>query len=717
MMKFENIADLLKASPFDSAHDLYPNPLTPEVFYEHLHVRSPQTSKLLDDFDRKMFSGYEPRRVMFVKGFAGNGKTTFLQTFIRDHSAYRHVYCDLQKLRSTQVATPSDGESAADNDEIKLLMNRYLRKLPGIDETFRFIYANHQDLKDEDFISSDLHQHLAKAGPGVDSAIYIRNWMGQFIFKDIFTSLFIHLFRQPDQDAPTIVYFDNLDIPRAEYVADRFLVYFQDALYCAREVSRHALFRDAAIDFHNRYRFVICMREVNEAILNAHIGDHGFPRSSFPLAFDAESFRTIAEKRITYMETHAPDRNRIPNGQGCWSSLLGSILSDKYYRFVFLPLYNYNYRELAGALIKAIEDYQISEADTGDAYALRGILMFGLLKNLIATDFLESYRKTRKDPNGYCFVDRVMLTVLINASNYRRRIDDGEEGDDSDPYGLFYLVKDLQGLYNINSILTSIARCFLSYRLSRIHLLTVLNTKIDDAEEFVRNYTQRIQAAEQDDDHVGTINARNEIRSVLLKVNPAGFTCIRYILPHFEFYGALVHNTSALYRDPLEKVAKPNGHIYAFEEKIDNVFGKVEDHVKSMKRFFDRSYTSLPHMSAELFPTSNYCFRHEGMARVARIRGHSHTIKIVTAHRDYLDRFRVGLINRPELDEQTWQRINELLVTRIKKYVNLLRRAPDSAAGEEFARSGERCIKIIEASDYKDRTTRIYFADELLHES
>jgi len=712
-IKFEKISDLLKASPFDTAYDNYPNLMTPEIFFDHLYVRSSQTSKLMADFNDKMFSKSEFDRVMFVTGFAGNGKTTFLHAFIRDHTDYRHFYCDFQDLRSTQVEPAADGDSEAATDEIKLLMNRYLRKMDAIDDTFHFIHENRRALKDEDFISARLYQHLASKPAETDSVLHIRDWMDHFVFKDIFTCLFVHLFRQPDQDKLTIVYFDNLDIPSAEYVADRFLIYLQDAMHCAEHVSRHPLFEKAAIDFRHRYRFVICLREVNEAILNAHIGDRvGFLRSSFPLAFDAESFRTIAEKRLVYMEGHTPGGNEVGPGRGTWSSLFSSILQDKYYRYVFLPLYNYNYRELAGALVKVIEDYEIGAADAQDDYALRGILMFGLLNNLVERDFLHVFREVRSDPSGYCFIDRVMLTVLINASNYRRRIDDSGEGDESDPYGLLYLIKDLQGLYTVGNILGSIARCFLSHHLSRIHLVTVLNTRIDDPEKFARYYAKRFDAAEHDDDDLGTINARNDGRSVLVKVNPAGFTCVRYILPHFEFYGALARNSSALYRDPLERIGKGKGDAYTFESKIDKVFAMVQKHVMSMKLFFERRYTSLPNISAENFPTSKYCFRHEGLSRVAQASGRSHTFKIVSSQRDYLERFRYGLIHRPDLDESTCQRINERLVTRIKKYVNLLDHAPDAATNLEFANELKRRIRTIEESAYTDRTTRIRLEDD-----
>lgn len=703
-IQFTNMSDFLKASPFDSSYDLYPTTLTPDVFYEHLHVKSDDATKLLGKFHDSMFSPSEPDRVIFLKGFAGNGKTTFLHTFRREHSKYRHVYCDFQELRTTDLA--SSPEEKDNPDEVKLLMNRYLRALPNIDETFAFVDENRAALKDDDFISFRLYQHLISRPTGARTdPLYIRRWMDRFDFKDIFTCLFVHLFREGLPGQKTIVYFDNLDIPRMEYVADRFLVYFQDALNCAGHASRHSLFAGSAVDFRNAYRFVICLREVNEAILNAHLGDRlGFARTSFPLAFDAKSFTEIATRRIEYLERYAPVQNQTPYKGGRWSSIFRAVLADDNFRNVFLPLYNYNYRELSGTLVNVIEKNRITERDIRYSHRLRGILMFGIVKRLVEQDFLAVYHKTRNDTRiGYCFIDRVLLTVLINASNYRRRVD--AESDDSDPYGLLFLVKDLQPLYDVGSILTSIARCFLSHRLSRIHLLTVLNTKIDDPEEFVRQLATYIESAEQGDDPVA-VRARNDVRSILLKVNPAGFTCVRYILPHFEFYSSLVRNEESLFRNPMSQILAEKGEIFAFEPKVDKVLALVEEHVMSMKKFFDRKYTTIRKMNVESFPRSKYCFRHPGDSRVARPTGHSHTIKVLTAHIGYLDLFRYDLINRPGA-ESLVPKINEALVSRIRSYVKLFSHALDRGPALSFADQFERPIAIIEQSGHSDRTTRI----------
>jgi hypothetical protein len=712
---FTSMSEFLTASPFDAAHDLYPHRLTEEVFYEHLHVLSDDSKNLLRDLHDRMFNLYQANRVVFVTGFAGNGKTTFLHTFRRLHSGpdYRHIYFDFQTRRTADpagvegfVASAPDDEAS---DEIRLLMNRFLRGLPGIDDTFRFMHENRGALKDDDFISFRLYQYLSTRGSDADDdpATYVREWMDHFDFKDIFTSLFVHLFRESRQGQRTIVYFDNLDIPRMEYIADKFLVYFEDAIACASFVSRHELFAGARIDFSGDYRFIFCLRDANEAILNAHIGDRtGFTRSHFPLAFDAKSFTDITTRRIEYLEKHLPSDDETPHRGGKWSALFKSTLNDKYFENVFLPLYNYNYRELSGAIVEVIRRHQLSERDGVNRWQMRGMVMFGLIRLLIEKDFLAAYRRTAKDlKDGYCYIDRVLLTVLINSSNYRRRVGHGES-DGSDPYGLLFIVRDLQGLYDLRVILGSIARCFLSHQSSRIHLLTVLNTKITDPEDFVRWYARWVEDADKHDDFLDTIKTRNDARSVLLKVTPAGFTCVRYILPHFEFYSNLARNTEALFHNPLE-MANAEGTRYVFEEKIDKVLELVREHVSSMKIFFDHRYTTLRNMNAKTFPTTKYCFRHQGLARVAQRRGQSHTIKILSAHRDYIERFRQDLLKRPDLDLPTKVRLNESLITRLEKYVALLGQALDQETASLFAEPLQERINTIKASSYTDIKTRI----------
>lgn len=183
-MKFTNMSDFLKASPFDPEYDL-DQTLTPELFYSHLHVRSERLSELSNELDRLICSDYEPNRVIFVRGYAGNGKTTFLKTFIRERTAHNHEYFDFQEQRRTvHTDTP---EYDSESDEILLLLKRRLKSMPGISDALHFMEENRQTLKDADFISAGAYDSLTPMPQEVaNDEPYIRSCLARFGFKDTF---------------------------------------------------------------------------------------------------------------------------------------------------------------------------------------------------------------------------------------------------------------------------------------------------------------------------------------------------------------------------------------------------------------------------------------------------------------------------------------------------------------------------------------------------
>lgn len=710
-MEFTSLSDFLKASPFDNAYDAYPSRLTPEEYYAHLHYQSARMTRSLRELHDRMFNRSDPTRVLFLKGHAGNGKTTFLHTFMRDYGDYRHVYFDFQEMQTFHESTtqdePASGvadlESTAEG--IRLLMNRYLRSLHGVSETVHLLDSSRDAFKDADLISFHLHEYLSSHTGDASDSTYLRSRMERFDLKDTFACLFLHLFRTASAKTPkTILYFDNLDVASVESFADRFLVYFQHAMAMGYQLSRHELFQEVHVAFRRDYRFVFCLRDSNEAVLNSHLSDRlGFARKSFRISFDPDTYAEITRKRIEYLKTFLPDEDLAPNG-GSISAIFEGILHDRYFRDVFLPLYNYNYRDLSGMLAEVIRQCAVTETDRKDVVQLRGILMFGMLRKLLEQDFLGAIQKTpadTRDGDGYCYIDRVMLTVLMNETHYDRK------NDDCEPYSLSFLVDDLRVLYrDVNVILRSIARTFFSHQKNRIHLVTLLDTKINKEDVFVQSYSQHFNRYDSTDDTIGAIRTRNDLTSVLVRPNPSGFTCVRYVLPHFEFYANLVDNESSLFRDPFK--SSEGGKItFNFEQKIDRVYEQVRRHVVSMKKFFENRYTAMRGMTAETFPRSKYCFRQQGVSRFPRDSGVSHTIRIVTTQIKYIDNFRLIHVQDREMDDDMIRRLNKSLVSRIRQYVQLLQQAADREVALSFADQYMRHIREIERRNYADRETRI----------
>jgi energy-coupling factor transporter ATP-binding protein EcfA2 len=702
IVEFSNVADMLKASPFDPEYDLNKT-LTEEIYFEHLHVQSTRLAELIQLLREFLNSKFEPNRVIFLKGYSGNGKTTFLHSFMHASPEEQHIYFDFQEVRSTVYGEGRDDLHVP--DQIKLLLIRRLRSMDNLTETLRFLFVHRRALKDADFISTALYDFLSTSEDAHDQE-WRNRCIDNFSFQDTFACIFVHCFRTTRSGRKTIFYFDNLDVAPMEYVANRFLVYFQDALSAALHIARHECFADREINFRRDYRFIFCLRDANDAILNAHLADRlGFVRAPFAVSFDAELYRQVAEKRLEFVESRFPDHDLNLHGGTKFSAVMSAILSDQYFTSVFLPLYNNDYREVASLLVRLIQNPNITQRYNAVDYDLRGTLMFGITDSLLTKDFLRDYMTIPADEKeGYCYIDRVLLTVLINSADYRRGIPQIGSGE---AYSLFYLVKDLESVYrNIPAILRSIARCFGSYQLNRVHLMTLLNRKVGDVQEFVRTYSAMFDRALSGDDSIETVKIKNELSAILVRLNPAGFTYVRYLLPHFEFYGNLVGNTASLFTEPMKRIVVSGEEMYAFEARIDAVLKQVRKHVSYMKTFFDTRYVAAG-ITAHKFPASIYCFRHPGMVKVAKKTGHSHTIKIVTAHIDYIDWFRRRLLSRFDSDDTDVRHVNELLVSRIRKYAQLLRQAPDRDIANSFEEQFERAALGIARSNYADRTTPI----------
>jgi hypothetical protein len=697
-MQFDNLSDFLKASPFDPEYDLN-RTLTEAAFYEHFFVDLGRMTELIAGFKAIIEGTAAPNRLIFLKGYAGHGKTTFVRTFMdRTKDVYRPVYFDIQQQRRSARKAVAEREPAT--DEVQLLMNRELRSMKDAPATFRFLYDHREALREQDFISPGLNEYLDAMAPGEFDGVSMRKCTDRFDLKDTFAALFIHLFRTSTRGQKTIVFFDTLDAAPMEYLADRFLVYFEDALLTGIPLARHALFADREINFRHDYRFVFTLRDANEAVLNAHIGERvGLNRIPFEVSFDPASYNEVAAKRIRYLATKLPENDDRACAGGKFSTVFSAILHDSYFQDVLLPLFNFDYREVTGVLARIVDRHNIADTEGKLGPRVRGALPFGLIQDLFEHNFLSEYRHVQADDSGYCFIDRVMLTVLINKSRYKRasrRSDGSSQPDESEPYSLLHLVRELDAVYHdVEGILESIGRCFLFHQKGWIHLLTLMNRPVEKRTEFVKTYRMLISHAMTDAERIDKIKIRNELNTILARPNPAGFTYVRYILPHFEFYSNLAKNESSLFDNPFTRSSASDP--YAFETKIDAVLRIVRKHVRNMKQFFDTRYMDAK--IAENFAQSDFAFRHAGPVLLGKKHGHSHTIRVATSHIGYIDFFRRSMVEHSSLDVAEKQRVNDILAAKIREYVRLLHYAPDQLVGDSLAKEFEVAIQKVAKSD------------------
>ena len=90
------LKDFLNASFSEPTHNLGSN-LTEKLFFEHFFVQTPQFEQTRLLLDTKIDPVQENKSIIFLNGFSGNGKTTFLRWFIHADKMrkYDHHYINV----------------------------------------------------------------------------------------------------------------------------------------------------------------------------------------------------------------------------------------------------------------------------------------------------------------------------------------------------------------------------------------------------------------------------------------------------------------------------------------------------------------------------------------------------------------------------------------------------------------------------------------------
>lgn len=551
-------------------------------------------------------------------------------------------------------------------------------------------------------ISDNLFIHLKQI---VDlNEEYCRKLFELSDYKDTFSIFFIHYFLkfQPKTKKKYIIYFDNLDIAPMEYLSDVFFKFFGEALRNANKISELPIMQDKDIYLPRDFRFIFCLRDANEAFINQQLASrYDFRKEPFKLSFPTMYYKNIISKRVDFISKvyENDDIKKYNLTVQEIKDSFSALVSDDYFNGVFVPLFNKDYRETVAALLDTIVKYKLPQKKEQLEYGVRGYLLFNLIKELLKDNFLRNYlRLSASREDGYCYLDRVLLTVLVNGSKYVR----SENGNDlTSNYSLLSIIRDLDGFYNVEEIVESVTRGFLYHTKNWVHLITIYNTSITEANEkqFIIDIVAKYTLAIENNDSM----LFAEIDNIKLRVNPAGFTHLRYILPHFEFYSNMAGNESPL----LElKYSKDDDGVYLFEKAIDNAFKIVERHCESMKLFFNNKYLKNG-IDKERYYKSIYCFRHLGKSSIALDKGYFHSSRIISYHIDYIDYFRHDLINNYVQDVDEVRKINQSIIKRLIKYINLLEGSMDIRAINEFGSILKELVSKIVKSNYKDTTTRI----------
>ena len=291
--KGPKLLDILIASPFDDELNI-DEKFTEDIFYrKELFVEDDykeHETKLIkiinDDLQRNS--------MILLSGHGGTGKSTFIETFIRRTPSFTHHPLTFDEKSKYNPSTNTD-------DEILNLIKKYLEDIDDIHRTIDFVIDNRAELKARQLISDKLYKYKSRQRRTEKSTLDVMTKV--FDIKDAFTCFFCHFFLNHLQEKKmTIIYFDNLDNVKPEFLSASFLHYFNESIVDANDLKNIGYFAGKGISLSN-FRFIFSLRDANAAVANPHLASRQQFNNvvSFKVAFKPARYRGILERRIAFL--------------------------------------------------------------------------------------------------------------------------------------------------------------------------------------------------------------------------------------------------------------------------------------------------------------------------------------------------------------------------------------------------------------------------------
>ena len=770
------LGEILQASPFDPNRSI-DGAITEPLFFEKMFVKSKEYDELAASLEAALTSPIENLRLAVVDGFAGSGKTTFIKYFITNHDNYNHVYVDChlhfraadvdprvgtlrrqitkaidileEKSRLFESAKPSDQDSQLDGmreasailHELKDGLNpvaAILKSYTGApirkDELANALYCMKERIRYlAAYFSKTFIETLSKIKSGEleDRAHEILNSCD---FSDTFFLFFVMLFLSLNREKMTIIYIDNLDAVEIDYLSSYFQSGFAAVLASATRLALDSDVFKEPLFFSRRYKFVFCLRDANGAVVNAQIADslgHVAHPLTFRVGFDAAHYGEIIKLRLdVFKDICIGGSGQLALHSKAAESvveILETFAADKYFENVFVPLFNLDYRKIMLALFEIGKSFTLKK--TGGAialseygrknqlavYGLRGTLLGGAIRYLRRDGFLGAFPfiglERRNPKDGYCLHIRMILTVIVNQSRVASARDLQNPGVKLNAVPFADILRYAYAVYPTREIVDTIVEAFLFHERNWVNLVTIRNRAVINRES-LRKF---LPEGEADPDRAGSARDAmlEEFRDITVSINPSGFVYLKHILIHFEFYLALVGEYEPLFMIGLRRDGDGK---FIFEECIYKVYRLVKRHCVAMNRFFNSKFVGELGYETGRYRRSKFAFKHFGDGR-PRNEGLFHSTRIITAHVEYLDKFRLWSLWGLDRDRRRGGSfseegnvdpvsVNRMLVKLIERHIRILDESVDDGVRvfqENFAGS----IKKIRNSGYRDFRKRI----------
>lgn len=732
-MKEFSFSELLQATPYESMNNLS-NGLTEDLFIKYLFVQTKQIDKIKNEILKLIIKkkGIRNVRAIFLEGYRGVGKTTFLRHFCKISPEFNFTFIDFfpssggtiknESERTAARISLNEGIYRRGDDPLSINVKAYLRQLSFFDKSdfFRFLKVNCNKLYAFFTQCSSQILELCHADFKLIE-LQFNKILDTASFRDSFVLFFLFLSREEILNKNKtgnvkkihIIAFDNLDainLPNlSPFFREGFISALEDFSQVIQKSEAFSTEEQEYIDFDNTFKFMFCLRDSNNALMNAHKDDKLKQISAEVKVgnFESELYDTALQKRLDFFNSQnfliSKDLINI-------LQVFREFAKDEFFRSIILPLFNWNFRSSTQAVLIALEElleikpnkYGLNIERKAKSsifrYGKRGAIFFQIIKRLKDSDFLSKYpfvetrlERAVLEEEGYCVPLRVVLTYILNNSGINSV---NEVINDRKPFQNITLRKIFDGLKDIltdEEIAETLFDMFNFHQKKWEHLITFRNYMIrSEKEEFIKEIVENAN------------NHRERLYNIEIALNPAGFSCIKNLLVHFEFYSVIFDvSDKPLFLVGLGKTIVDDEEKYEFEVIIGNVLHHVDIHNSYMRTRFKKFFVGKRQMTQQQFLRSDYSFRHFEKGRNEK--GLFHATRLAILHINYIDRFRRSVLKKVKSQAEK-QRINKLLIGFIEKYNAILQ---DWEGLEHVKEEISNRLVDLKQGDYNDFETQI----------
>ncbi len=518
--------------------------------------------------------------------------------------------------------------------------------------------------------------------------------------------------------------FDNIDnIQENERrVLDDFLISYSVYIGLMTQLMRDFSKIGIEIDFYKDMTFVFVMRETTTMLINDHFEDRLINFSQhFDISSDIDKGKIIKRKKL-FLEKHSQyiKNPRLKEGVEC----IYNASLDNYVRAFIYSLFNNDYKRMVGCISeicqskkKYLIEQQVNmikqpcnpKIISSIKYGSRGILLRLIIDHFREQEYFSRIGVDQNISRSLKYTPaRIILTYLY-----------GYQSDHNDRF----MISDERPVF--------------------LHdMFDELKPHFSDAEDIARNifvdtlWGMFSLRTSESWNHLITFDSiksvsKNAITSAILnkenvrvRITCAGRYFLRIICTHFEFFASRKKPSSLPLFAEENNIQKDNK--YHFELIIDEVYKKVVECCNHLLISEENIYIRKHKYNRQTLLENNCFFCNENN------RAATHSERIIHSHIQYLDAYRLFLINGSFKYNIT--DINKILINYIKKYLKLMKPCCDCLKESCFnctkssyklgAHKGVisghfsdnntllykelmSCVNVIESSEYTDSQTEI----------